>query len=58
MASIQDDILKEFYRRLSETEGFTEARVQQLRGLLSGSTKPKSVDLIKAFSEKPTEVLP
>lgn len=58
MASIQEDILEEFYRRLVKAEGFTEAKVEQVRNLFSGSKKPKATDLIKAFSESSKESLP
>lgn len=58
MACVQDEILEEFYRRLSKAEGFTDARVQQLREIFGGTKKPKPADLIKVFSEKPAEVMP
>jgi hypothetical protein len=58
MASIQEDILEEFYKELSKAEGFTEAKVEQVRDLFSGGKKPKAVDLIKVFSENLKESLP
>jgi hypothetical protein len=58
MASIQEDILEEFYRRLSEAEGFTEEKVKLVRELFSGSKKPKAADVIKVFSQSPKEELP
>jgi hypothetical protein len=58
MASFQEEILEEFYRRLAKAEGFTEAKVKQVRDLFSGSKKPKAADLIKVFSESSKEKLP
>jgi hypothetical protein len=58
MATIQEKILAEFYRRLLKAEGFTEAKVEQVRDLFSGSKKPKPADLIKVFSESSKEGLP
>ena len=58
MASIQEEILEEFYRRLAAAEGFTEAKVKQVRDLFSGSKKPKAPDLMKVFSERSKESVP
>ena len=58
MASIQEEILEEFYRRLAKADGFTEAKVKQIRDLFSGSKKPKADDLMKVFSENSKENLP
>lgn len=58
MANIQEDILEEFYKRLTEAEGFTEEKVKQLRTVFSNSKKPRAVDVIKALSENPKEKLP
>jgi len=57
MPSIQEEILEEFYRRLAKVDGFTEAKVKQLRNLFSGSKKPKAPDLVKVFSEDSKEGL-
>lgn len=57
MATIQEEILKEFYRRLLEADGFTESKVEQVRELFNGSRKPKATDLIKVFSESSQENL-
>ncbi len=57
MATIQEDILEEFYHRLAKTEGFTEAKVKQLRDLFSGSKKPKAPDLVKVLSENSKDSL-
>ncbi len=58
MASIQEEILGEFYRRLAKTDGFTEAKMKQVRDLFSGSKKPKAADLMEVFSENAKENLP
>lgn len=58
MASIQEEILEEFYRRLAKADGFTEAKMKQVRDLFSGSKKPKAADLMKVFSENSKENLP
>ena len=58
MASIQQEILDEFYRRLLKAQGFSEARVEQIRELFNGLKKPKAADLIKVFSENSKENLP
>ena len=57
MARIQDTIFEDFYRRLSETDGFTEAKIEQLRRTFGGSKKPKTADIIKALCEKPADDL-
>ncbi len=58
MASIQEEILEEFYQKLTQADGFTEAKVAQVRELFGGTKKPKAVDLIKVFAEMPKESLP
>jgi hypothetical protein len=58
LASIQEEILEEFYKKLAQADGFTEAKVAQVRELFGGSKKPKAVDLIKIFAETPKENLP
>jgi hypothetical protein len=58
MASIQEEILQELYRRLAKADGFTEARMKQIRDLFNGSKKPKAPDLMKVFSENSKESLP
>jgi len=58
MASIQEEILEEFYRRLAKAEGITEVKVKRVRDLFSGGKKPKAPDLVKVFSENSKESLP
>jgi len=58
MPSIQEKILEEFYLKLALADGFTEAKVNQVRELFGGSKKPKAVDLIKVFAETSKENLP
>ena len=57
MADIQNTILEEFCARLSQTNGFTPDKVDQIRELFTAGKKPKSSDLIKIFTEKSSEVL-
>jgi hypothetical protein len=58
MATIQEEILEEFYRRLEKAGGLTEAKMKQVRDLFSGSKKPKAADLMAVFSANPKENLP
>lgn len=50
MATIQKDILEEFYKRLAKSDGFTETIVKQVQYLFDSSKKPKAADLAKVFS--------
>lgn len=58
MASIQEEILEEFYSKRANAEGFDKERVEQLRALFSGKQKPKGPDVIKALSESAKESQP
>ena len=58
MATIQEEVLDTFYRKLAETEGFTEAKVQALRELFSGGKKPKAADVIRVLAEPAKAELP
>ena len=58
MATIQEKILAEFFRKLTQSDGFTEAKVKQMRELFGGSRKPKAADLLKVFSEGSKKELP
>ena len=58
MASIQEEILEEFYSKLAKAEGFDKERIEQLRALFSGKKKPKTPDVIKALSEDAKEGQP
>ncbi len=55
MTIIQEDILEEFYSKLTKAEGFDKLRVDQLRALFRGKKKPKAPDVIKALSEDTKE---
>jgi hypothetical protein len=57
MATIQNDILEEFYKRLETSEGFTPTIVQQIRNLFDGSKKPKAADIAKVFSSSSDDTL-
>jgi hypothetical protein len=58
MSSIQEEILEDFYLKLAQADGFTAAKVKQVRELFEGSKKPKAVDLVKVFAETSQEGLP
>jgi hypothetical protein len=58
MATIQEEIFEAFYRKLSDTEGFTEAKVKALRELFDGGKKPKAADIIRALAEPAKAELP
>ena len=58
MASIQEEILEEFYSKLANAEGFDKERAEQLRALFGGKKKPKAADVIKALSEDAKESEP
>ena len=58
MASIQEEILEEFYSKLAKAEGFDKECVDQLRAVFSGKKKPKAPDVIKALSEDATRSQP
>jgi hypothetical protein len=58
MATIQEEILDEFFRKLAETEGLTDAKVKKLRDLFSVGKKPKAADVIRVLSEPLKEDLP
>jgi hypothetical protein len=51
MATIQEEILDKFYRKLAGTEGFTDTKVTKLRDLFSVGKKPKAADVIRVLSE-------
>lgn len=51
MASIQEEILEEFYQKLAQVDGYTEAKLKKLRDLFSGGKKPKAPEVVKVLSE-------
>lgn len=55
MASIQQEILEEFYTKLEKSDGFDKQRVDQLRAIFSGNKKPKAPDVIRALSDDAKE---
>lgn len=57
MATIQQDILEEFYKRLKNSEGFTPTMVQQIRSLFDGGKKPKAADIAKVLSSSSDDIL-
>lgn len=58
MATIQEEVLDTFYRKLAQTEGFAEAKVQALREIFSDGKKPKAADVIRVLAEPTKTELP
>jgi len=58
MGTIQEDILEEFFKKLTESEEFDEERVKQLRELLAGQKKPKAPKLVAVLSADSKEEVP
>ncbi|HUQ98796.1 MAG TPA: hypothetical protein VM166_05025 [Gemmatimonadaceae bacterium] len=52
MAKIQDDILDQFLAELEKTDGFTKARVDKLRALITAEKKPKATDFVEILKEE------
>ena len=50
MGTFQEDILKEFFEKLSDSEEFDEDRVTRLRELFAAQKKPKAAALVDALS--------
>lgn len=50
MPSLESEVLKSFLARLEETGEASEALVERLRALLSGSKLPKAEQLVELFS--------
>ena len=58
MATIQEAILEDFYKRLEENEEFTKETVDQLRALFESKKRPKATDLVKLLSDPSEGNLP
>jgi hypothetical protein len=58
MATIQEEVLETFCRKLAETEGFTGLKVQALRELFSDGKKPKADDVIRVLAQPADTDLP
>ena len=58
MATIQEGILEDFYKRLEENEEFTKEIVDQLRALFESKKKPKATDLARVLSDSSEGNLP
>ena len=58
MASIQEEIIQEFFSELAKVADFGNERITQLRALFNAKTKLKAVDLAKVLSSDPTEGQP
>jgi hypothetical protein len=58
MPTIQENILEEFYKTLTDSEGFTAAMVEQLRSLIEAGKKLSAADLVTVLSRGSEENLP
>jgi len=58
MPTIQENILEEFYKKLSESEGFNQTIVEQLRVLLEADKKLNAAALVTVLSGGAEENLP
>lgn len=58
MLTIQENILEEFYKKLSESEGFNQTIVEQLRALLEADKKLNAAALVTVLSASAEENLP
>ena len=52
MSVIKDQILEDFYKKLSVQPTFTEHHIAELRRLLAGAAQPKAAEIGKALSEE------
>lgn len=50
MATMQQQILEQFYKQLSESDLFAEKHVNDVRDLLSSEKKPKAEKVMAIFS--------
>ena len=50
MGTIQEDILEEFFKTLTESDEFDDERVAKLRKLFAARKKPKAAALVAALS--------
>lgn len=50
MGTIQEDILEEFFKKLTDSEEFDDERVARLRKLLAAQRKPKAASLAEVLS--------
>lgn len=58
MPTIQENILEEFYKKLTDSEGFNDAMVEQLRELIEAGKKLSAADLATVLSRGSEENLP
>ena len=49
MPTIQEEILEKFYRKVAESGDYSDAMVEDLRGLFESDKKPKADDLVTIF---------
>ncbi len=50
MSTIQQDILSEFFEKLSESEEFDLDRLERLRRMLTAQRRPKPATLVEILS--------
>ena len=50
MATIEEDILAEFYKKLGETDGVTQRMIEDLQVLLAPDSTLKPDDLVRIFA--------
>ena len=58
MAAIEEDILREFYRRLNDIEDISPSMIDALRVLLDSDAKLKSEAFVRIFSPPQEEAIP
>ena len=58
MATIQEEILNDFFRQLAELSEFDDERVRALRALLEVGKKPKAAALVEALSSDSKDEIP
>ncbi len=58
MGTIQEDILEEFFKKLTKSEEFDDDRVTRLRELFAAQKKPKAPTLVAALSDDSKEEVP
>lgn len=58
MPAIEEDILTEFYRRLSDIEAVTPSMVDALRTLLGSDAKLKPEEFVRIFAPPQEDEIP
>ena len=58
MGTIQEDILEEFFNKLTESEEFDDDQVTRIRKLFAAHKKPKAPTLVAALSADSKDEVP